>query len=90
VKPIHDLLLLNRTNPPDAILREVDERTGGNRFNRIDEVIHENEMAAICRRYQQVAGFDKEQLRARPALFRPLLGDFGSDLSYSLSRESSG
>jgi 2-polyprenyl-6-methoxyphenol hydroxylase-like FAD-dependent oxidoreductase len=38
------VVLMNRTNPPDAILREVDERTGGRRFGSIAEVITQEEL----------------------------------------------
>jgi hypothetical protein len=57
------VVLENRRNPPDAILREVYERTGDRPFGRIDEVISEAELAALSERYKQVAGYDKVRLR---------------------------
>ena len=57
-------MLTNRTNPPDAILREVYLRTGDKPFRRIDDVISHDELAALSERYQRVAGFDKETLQA--------------------------
>ncbi len=57
------VVLTNRTRPPDAILDEVDKRTGGERFARIEDVISQDEMAAMSEGYKQVAGFGKSQLR---------------------------
>jgi 2-polyprenyl-6-methoxyphenol hydroxylase-like FAD-dependent oxidoreductase len=62
--PTTKVVLTNRENPPDAILREVYLRTGDKPFSRIDDVISQNELVALCERYQRVAGFDKESLRA--------------------------
>jgi hypothetical protein len=50
------VVLENRRNPPDAILREVYERTGDRPFQRIDAVISPQELAALSDRYKQVAG----------------------------------
>ena len=61
--PTARIVLENRRNPPDAILREVYERTGDRPFGRIDEVISAQELAALSDRYKQVAGYDKESLR---------------------------
>jgi 2-polyprenyl-6-methoxyphenol hydroxylase-like FAD-dependent oxidoreductase len=62
--PTTKVVLTNRENPPDAILREVYLRTGDKPFSRIDDVISQDELVALCERYQRVAGFDKESLRA--------------------------
>lgn len=61
------VVLTNRSNPPDAILREVYERSGGRRFARIEDVISTAELQAISDRYKKVAGFDRETLRTRPS-----------------------
>ncbi len=50
---------MNRQNPPDAILREVFERTGDRPFADIDDVISRAELQAISDRYQQVAGMTR-------------------------------
>jgi 2-polyprenyl-6-methoxyphenol hydroxylase-like FAD-dependent oxidoreductase len=55
----------NRTNPPDAILREVFERSGDKRFDNIDDVISPAELKALSDRYKRVAGYDKATLAAR-------------------------
>ncbi|MFO1080351.1 MAG: flavin-dependent oxidoreductase [Reyranellaceae bacterium] len=59
------VVLTNRSDPPDAILREVWQRSGGQRFERIEDVISQAELAAISDRYKKVAGFDRESLRTR-------------------------
>lgn len=59
------VVLTNRSNPPDAILREVWQRSGGKRFERIEDVISMVELAEISERYKKVAGFDRETLRTR-------------------------
>ncbi len=61
------VVLTNRSDPPDAILREVWQRSGGQRFERIDDVISPAELQAISDRYKKVAGFDRESLRTRPS-----------------------
>jgi 5-methylphenazine-1-carboxylate 1-monooxygenase len=53
----------NRTTPPDAILREIYQRTGDRPFASIDEVISRAELVAISDAYKRVAGYDKETLR---------------------------
>jgi 2-polyprenyl-6-methoxyphenol hydroxylase-like FAD-dependent oxidoreductase len=62
-----NVVLANRNNPPDAILREVWQRSGGQRFERIDDVISAAELQAISDRYKKVAGFDREELKTRPS-----------------------
>jgi 2-polyprenyl-6-methoxyphenol hydroxylase-like FAD-dependent oxidoreductase len=62
-----NVVLANRNNPPDAILREVWQRSGGQRFERIDDVISATELQAISDRYKKVAGFDREELKTRPS-----------------------
>lgn len=61
------VVLTNRTDPPDAILREVWTRSGGRRFDRIEDVIPVADLEAILERYKKVAGFDRETLRTRPS-----------------------
>jgi 5-methylphenazine-1-carboxylate 1-monooxygenase len=56
LEPTSNVVLENRRNPPDAILREVYERTGDRPFERIDAVISQQELAALSDRYKAVAG----------------------------------
>ena len=54
-RPItHDIVLANRTQPPDAILREVHERTSDKPFARIEDVIGHDEMAGIADAYRAI------------------------------------
>lgn len=57
------VVLMNRANPPDAIIREVFERTGDKPFDNIDDVISADEIAAIAENYRKAVGFD-DALRA--------------------------
>ncbi|MCE9657306.1 MAG: flavin-dependent oxidoreductase [Burkholderiales bacterium] len=50
------VVLMNRSNPPDAILREVHERSGDKPFARIEDVVSREELARIADTYKQVAG----------------------------------
>lgn len=62
VKATGDVVLMNRTAPPDAILKTVHELTGGARFAAIDEVISRDALAAISNSYKNVAGLNKDAL----------------------------
>jgi 5-methylphenazine-1-carboxylate 1-monooxygenase len=61
------VVLTNRINPPDAILREVHVRSGGKPFRHINDIISNEELAEISQSYKRIAGFEIEQLRSRPA-----------------------
>jgi len=61
------VVLTNRSNPPDAILREVHERSADKPYARIEDVISRQELEGISQRYKQVAGFDPAALKARPS-----------------------
>jgi 2-polyprenyl-6-methoxyphenol hydroxylase-like FAD-dependent oxidoreductase len=58
------VVLANRSNPPDAILREVYERTGDKPFTQIEDVISPAELTAITDSYKRVAGYDRDKLKA--------------------------
>ncbi len=62
-----EVVRTNRTTPPDAILKEVWERTGDKPFERIEDVMSAEEMAAITNRYKKVAGYDRQSLEAKQA-----------------------
>ena len=59
-----EVVLTNRKNPPDAILREVWQRTGDKPFKDIDDVITKDEIMAISDGYKKVAGYDKAAVAA--------------------------
>src|SRR3954454_13930391 len=56
------IVLTNRSNPPDAILREVFQRTGDRPFNAIGDVISREELVGLSESYKQIAGYSKEAL----------------------------
>jgi 5-methylphenazine-1-carboxylate 1-monooxygenase len=58
------IVLTNRSNPPDAILREVFERTNDQPFGAIEDVISRDELLAMSDSYKRIAGFSREALRA--------------------------
>jgi 2-polyprenyl-6-methoxyphenol hydroxylase-like FAD-dependent oxidoreductase len=58
------IVLTNRSNPPDAILREVFQRTNDRPFAAIDDVISREELVALSDGYKRIAGYSKEALRA--------------------------
>jgi 2-polyprenyl-6-methoxyphenol hydroxylase-like FAD-dependent oxidoreductase len=60
--PTANVVLENRRNPPDAILREIYERTGDRPFEDIDTVISAGELQALSERYKKIAGYDKRTL----------------------------
>jgi 2-polyprenyl-6-methoxyphenol hydroxylase-like FAD-dependent oxidoreductase len=57
------IVLTNRTNPPDAILREVFERTRDRPFAAIEDVISRDELIALSEGYKRIAGYSKDALR---------------------------
>jgi 5-methylphenazine-1-carboxylate 1-monooxygenase len=63
--PTAEVVRMNRRNPPDAILREVFERTGDRPFERVQDVISETELIQLSEAYKRVAGFDKQSLSTR-------------------------
>jgi 2-polyprenyl-6-methoxyphenol hydroxylase-like FAD-dependent oxidoreductase len=68
LKAANDLVLMNRANPPDAILREVWKRSGDKPFARIDDLISNAELVAMSEAYKRVAGFERESLARRGSL----------------------
>ena len=54
----------NRTDPPDAILREVCERSGDRPFSDLDALISREELDALCEGYRLVAGYSASSLGA--------------------------
>jgi 2-polyprenyl-6-methoxyphenol hydroxylase-like FAD-dependent oxidoreductase len=62
LKATSDVVLANRMIAPDAILRVVQQRTGGEPFDRIEDVITRQEFEDWQARYRTVAGFSQEQV----------------------------
>ena len=57
------IVLTNRSNPPDAILREVFERTRDRPFAAIEDVISRDELVGLSEAYRRIAGYSKDALR---------------------------
>ncbi len=56
------IVLQNRTAPPNVIVDTVEQRTQGKRFEKLDDVISQDELRAIFERYQKVAGYHVQQV----------------------------
>jgi 2-polyprenyl-6-methoxyphenol hydroxylase-like FAD-dependent oxidoreductase len=56
-----NIVIMNRKNPPDAILREVYERTGDKPFGNVDQVITQQELQAISDSYKRVTASAAER-----------------------------
>jgi 2-polyprenyl-6-methoxyphenol hydroxylase-like FAD-dependent oxidoreductase len=56
------IVLQNRTAPPNVIVDTVEQRTGGQRFDKLEDVIGQDELRAIFERYQKVAGYHVQQV----------------------------
>jgi 2-polyprenyl-6-methoxyphenol hydroxylase-like FAD-dependent oxidoreductase len=56
------VVLASRSIPPDAILSLVQQRTGGEPFQDIGDVVAPGELQALSRRYQEAGGFDLKSL----------------------------
>jgi 2-polyprenyl-6-methoxyphenol hydroxylase-like FAD-dependent oxidoreductase len=63
--PTAEVVRTNRTAPPDAIIREVWQRTGDKPFDRIEDVIGRDELTAMLDGYKKIAGYDKASLNPR-------------------------
>ena len=68
LKPAYEVVIANRSVGPDAILRKVHERTGDTPFDRIEDVIGNDELAALAENYKRIAGFEREALKQRAPL----------------------
>jgi 2-polyprenyl-6-methoxyphenol hydroxylase-like FAD-dependent oxidoreductase len=59
------IVLANRSNPPDAILREVFLRSHDKPFRAIEDIISLDELRALSDGYKQIAGYSLDSLRKR-------------------------
>jgi 5-methylphenazine-1-carboxylate 1-monooxygenase len=55
------IVLQNRSAPPNVIVDTVEQRTGGRRFDKLEDVISQDELRGIFERYQKVAGYHVTQ-----------------------------
>lgn len=63
-----DIVRMNRTSGPDVFLTVIDERTGGKKFDHIDDVISPEELKELADNYKITAGFEKDRLNQRAPL----------------------
>jgi 5-methylphenazine-1-carboxylate 1-monooxygenase len=56
------IVLQNRSAPPNVIVDTVEQRTGGRRFERLEDVISQDELRGIFECYQKVAGYHVNQV----------------------------
>jgi len=71
LRAANEVVLASRSISPDTILRLVHERTGDKPFGRVEDVIAEEELAALMEKYKRVAGFEREALNRRASLVSP-------------------
>lgn len=58
------IVLTNRSHPPDFINSHVDELSGGKPFRHIDDVISQEALRQFSEDYKRIAGFSKEAVAA--------------------------
>jgi 2-polyprenyl-6-methoxyphenol hydroxylase-like FAD-dependent oxidoreductase len=56
------IVMTNRDQPPDFIIETVESLTGGEPFDRLEDVIDPAELVAISERYQNIAGYSREKV----------------------------
>ena len=57
LEPTAKIVRTNRQFPPDYIIMKVDELTGGQPFDNIDDVISQDELRNLSEQYKKIAGF---------------------------------
>ena len=65
LKVTSEIVLTNRDQPPDHIIGTVEALTGGEPFDRIEDVIDPSELQMISERYQNIAGYSLEAVAQR-------------------------
>jgi 5-methylphenazine-1-carboxylate 1-monooxygenase len=55
---VNALVLRNRSEPPDVIIEKVEERTSGQRFSRIEDVMSVSEIDELINGYKRAARYD--------------------------------
>lgn len=58
LKVVNALVLRNRSEPPDVIIEKVEERTDGQLFNNIDDVMSIQEIDDLLSAYKRTARYD--------------------------------
>ncbi len=60
-----EIVRMNRSSGPDIFLTEIDNRTGGEEFDNINNVISPEEIKELADAYKITAGFQKDRLNKR-------------------------
>jgi hypothetical protein len=58
-----NIVLTNRSNPPDFINIHVEKLTGDKPFDRLEDYVSQDELRALSDRYKAVAGYAVTDLR---------------------------
>jgi 2-polyprenyl-6-methoxyphenol hydroxylase-like FAD-dependent oxidoreductase len=64
------IVLANRGNGPEQVMQLVRERAPDG-FTRIEDVLSREELEETASAYKRIAGFDKDELNARPSIVTP-------------------
>jgi 2-polyprenyl-6-methoxyphenol hydroxylase-like FAD-dependent oxidoreductase len=62
LEKVNRVVLTNRVTPPDHLIEEVERRTGFQPFERLEDVISQDELRALLEGYKQVAGYSRQTL----------------------------
>jgi 2-polyprenyl-6-methoxyphenol hydroxylase-like FAD-dependent oxidoreductase len=62
-----ELVMLNRRNGPEQVMQLVEERAPDG-FDKVTDVLSQQELEDFSTNYQRVAGFQVEALNARPPI----------------------
>ncbi len=65
--PTNRIVLANRFNGPDHAMQLTEERAP-DVFDDLDEVLAPEELVAIAKQYEMVAGFDENELSGRASI----------------------
>lgn len=65
LETVNRIVLTNRTTPPDFLIETVEARTGPRPFERLEDVIDEEEIREILDSYKALTGSSREALRGR-------------------------
>ncbi|HUZ73864.1 MAG TPA: FAD-dependent monooxygenase [Stellaceae bacterium] len=58
LETVNRIVIASRNRPPDLIIETVEARTGGARFERLEDVIARDELSAIIDRFKHLVGGD--------------------------------
>lgn len=59
------IVLANRSTPPDILIETVHARTGNKPFARLEDVISQDELRNLLDKYKAIAGYKPEDLKPR-------------------------